>query len=93
MQSVLYQLAGAKKAFAALAGAACFDFNVINRPSSRLNFLDDFAVSNAFADADIHVVTVALMRIIVNSIRIACRALAHCRAATLNLSSLLGWTC
>jgi hypothetical protein len=30
MQSVLYQLAGAKKAFAALAGAACFDFNVIN---------------------------------------------------------------
>ena len=54
MQSVLYQLAGAKKAFAALAGAACFDFDVINGASARLDFLDDFPISDAFANTDVH---------------------------------------
>ena len=78
MQGVLHQLAGTKKAFAALARAACFNFNVIDRPSARLNFLDDFAVSNAFADADVHGLTIVLMRMIVNSIRITCHALAQC---------------
>ena len=73
MQGVLHQLAGTKKAFAALARAACFNFNVIDRPSARLNFLDDFAVSNAFADADVHGLTILLMRMIVNIIRVTCR--------------------
>jgi hypothetical protein len=54
MQSVLYQLAGAKQTFATLARAACFDFDVINGASARLDFLDDFPISDAFANTDVH---------------------------------------
>ena len=86
MQSVLYQLAGAKKTLTTLARATRFDFDVIDRPSARLNFLDDFAVSDAFTDANIHGATVVIMRMIVNSICVFRRTLAYCGAAVLNLS-------
>lgn len=72
MQCVLHQLAGTKQTLAALARAACFHFNVIDGPSARLNFLDDLAVSNAFADTNIHAFKILLMRMIVNIIRVTC---------------------
>ena len=70
MERVLHQLAGTKQTLAALARAACFHFNVIDRPSARLNFLDDFAVGDAIADTNVHAVTILLMRMIVNTIRV-----------------------
>lgn len=78
MQSVLYQLTGTKQTLAALARATRFDFNVIDRLSARLNLLDDFAVSDAFANTNVHDATIVLMRMIVNSIRVAHHGGAHC---------------
>ena len=77
MQSVLYQLTGTKQTLAALARATRFDFNVIDRPSARLDFLDDFAVGDAFADTNVHAATILLMRMIVNIIRVTCRGVAN----------------
>ena len=77
MERVLHQLAGTKQTLAALARAACFHFNVIDRPSARLDFLDDFAVGDAFADTNVHAATILLMRMIVNIIRVTCRGVAN----------------
>ena len=88
MKGVLHQLAGPKKAFSTLARTTCFNFNVIDRPRARLNFLDDFAVSDAFADADIHGARLVLMRMIVNSIRVTRHAFADRQAAATTSSGL-----
>ena len=77
MERVLHQLAGTKQTLAALARAACLYFNVIDRPSARLDFLDDFAVGDTFADTNVHAATILLMRMIVNIIRVTCRGVAN----------------
>ena len=77
MERVLHQLAGTKQALAALARAACFHFNVIDRPSARLDFLDDFAVGDTFADTNVHAATILLMRMIVNIIRVTYRGVVN----------------